>query len=50
MLTREIILQFLGANKEKFKKNYDISRIGLFGSFASGNAAGESDVDIFGFF
>jgi len=46
MLTREEILQFLRDNKERFAEQYGVTKIGLFGSFARGEATEESDVDV----
>ena len=46
MLTQQNILQFLAGNKEKLREDFSVERIGLFGSFASGNAVSQSDVDI----
>src|SRR5947209_20208400 len=46
MLTQQNILSFLKENKEKFEKEFGVSHIGLFGSFASGKANNRSDVDI----
>ena len=45
-LTREGILQFLRDNKERFAEQYGVTKIGLFGSFARGEATEESDVDV----
>ena len=45
-LTREDILQFLRENKERFAEQYGVTKIGLFGSFARGEATEESDVDV----
>ena len=41
------ILEFLKANKEKKKKNYHIKKIGLFGSYARDEASNKSDIDFF---
>jgi predicted nucleotidyltransferase len=46
MLTREDILQFLRANKERFAEKYGVTKLGLFGSFARDEATEESDVDV----
>lgn len=46
MLSKEYILQFLKDNKSKIEKEFGVQRIGLFGSYASGCAVGQSDVDI----
>ena len=44
--TREEILQVLGENKERLAEKYGITKLGLFGSFARGEATDESDVDL----
>ena len=44
--TREEILQVLRENKERLAEQYGITKLGLFGSFARGNATEESDVDL----
>ena len=41
------ILSTLRAYKEKYAKQYGIEEIGLFGSYARGEAKEESDVDVF---
>lgn len=46
MLTKEIILQFLRENNEFIRMHYNISNIGLFGSFARNEQNSESDIDI----
>ncbi len=46
MLTKEKILIFLKENKSFLQKEYAISRIGLFGSFAIGENTVDSDIDI----
>ena len=45
-LTKENILEFLRENKDFFKKEFDVDRIMLFGSYARDEATKESDVDI----
>ena len=46
MLTREDILKILRDNKERFAEKYGVTKIGLFGSFARGEATEQSDVDV----
>jgi len=40
------ILNIISKNKEELKRKYNISRIGIFGSFSRNEATKESDVDI----
>jgi len=47
MLEQEEILNFLKQNKKNFRENYRITKLGLFGSFLSGNNTENSDIDIF---
>ena len=46
MLTRAEILQYLTENKTFFSKNFGISKIAIFGSFARGEQNETSDIDI----
>lgn len=46
MLTREDILQYLGENKSAFFADFQLVKLGLFGSFAKGEATDNSDIDI----
>jgi len=46
LLNRASILVFLRENKEFFRKEFHVSQIGLFGSFARNEQGPESDVDI----
>jgi predicted nucleotidyltransferase len=46
-MTKEEILNFLKDNKVRFQKEYDVERIGLFGSFAKDLAKDSSDIDIY---
>lgn len=46
MLTTQNIMQFLTENKEYFRKEFHVSKIGLFGSFARGEQRSDSDIDI----
>jgi len=45
-VTKENILEFLKENKELLKKQYSVTKIGLFGSYARDEATEESDIDI----
>ncbi len=46
MITKEEILIFLKKNKSLFKKNYNVTKIGLFGSYARNEYTEKSDIDI----
>lgn len=46
MLTQEQILSLLRQNKAYLCREYGVKTIGIFGSYAKGCAAEESDVDI----
>ena len=46
MSPQEDILSTLSQHAPELRKSFSVNRIGLFGSFASGNANEESDVDI----
>ncbi|TAL38640.1 MAG: nucleotidyltransferase [Spirochaetes bacterium] len=46
LLTRETILSELGQLKPGLAKRYGVSRLGLFGSFARGEAREDSDIDV----
>jgi hypothetical protein len=46
VLTKETILQFLTENKDFIGKQFHVSKIGLFGSYARNEQAPESDIDI----
>lgn len=46
MLSREEILSFLKEKKEDFSSSYQVTKLGLFGSFATGEASEESDIDL----
>jgi predicted nucleotidyltransferase len=45
-MTKEDILVFLRAHKDELYQKYSVTKLGLFGSYAKGEATGESDVDI----
>lgn len=47
MLTKDEILSKLHDYKERYKEQYGIEQIGIFGSYANGKATEESDVDVF---
>jgi predicted nucleotidyltransferase len=46
MYTIETILEKLRNHKSDLQKKYPISRIGVFGSYARGEATEDSDIDI----
>lgn len=46
MLTTSEILDYLKQNKQLFKKDYHILKLGLFGSFARNQQTETSDIDI----
>ncbi len=46
MINSEQILNYLSSNKARFKEDYHVIRIGLFGSMAYGGASEKSDIDI----
>ena len=47
MLTKQKILSSLKSYQTQYAKEYGIEEIGIFGSYARGNASEESDVDVF---
>ena len=46
MATRNEILSFLARNKEMFRANFGIVKIGLFGSYARNEQSPDSDLDL----
>lgn len=46
VLTKEYILNFLKSHKHELQDTYDITKIGLFGSYAKDSANENSDIDI----
>ena len=44
--TTQQILDFLRTQKGSFKKEFKIKRIGIFGSYARGEAQEQSDIDV----
>lgn len=46
MFTLQNILQILRKHKPELEKKYPISGLGVFGSYARGEATAESDIDI----
>jgi len=45
-MTKEYILDYLRDNKEKFKKDFGVTKIALFGSYARDEQRDDSDIDI----
>jgi len=45
-LTKEIILEILNQNLSHFRAQYSVKNIGLFGSWVTGQATPESDIDL----
>jgi len=45
-MTKNKILNYLINNKQKFKKEFGVEKIGLFGSFARDEATKDSDIDL----
>jgi len=45
-MTKKYILNFLKSNKELLKRNYQVTKIGLFGSYARDEEKESSDIDI----
>jgi hypothetical protein len=46
-MTKNEILQTLSEHKEKLQKEYEVDKIGLFGSYAKGLQTEQSDIDIY---
>jgi len=46
-ITKQQILNYLKTHKQEFIKKYNLEAIGLFGSYARGEADERSDIDIF---
>lgn len=45
-ITKERLLEFISEHKGELRKRFGVTRIGLFGSYARGDASGGSDIDI----
>lgn len=45
-MTREVILDFLRAHKQEMHERFGLTKIGLFGSYARGEAREDSDIDV----
>jgi len=46
MMDRETILHFLKSHKAQLQESYGVEEIGLFGSYARGEATEQSDIDL----
>ena len=46
MLSRDEILKFLSSNKEHFRQEFQVTKLGIFGSFAVGTQNESSDLDV----
>jgi len=46
IMTKEYILGFLTNNKQLLKEKYNVTKIGLFGSYARDEALETSDIDL----
>ncbi|MDI6712945.1 MAG: nucleotidyltransferase family protein [Anaerosomatales bacterium] len=47
MLDAEAVIALLAAHASEVRRRYGVSRFGVFGSFARGDAAEDSDLDVF---
>lgn len=46
MLTKEEILAYLASKKAEFESEFQVTKLGLFGSYATDNPHKDSDIDI----
>ncbi len=46
MITANHILRYLSSNKERYRKDFHLTKIGVFGSFARDEQTEESDIDL----
>jgi predicted nucleotidyltransferase len=46
MLSRNEIMEILGANREELRRDFGVESLALFGSAARGDAQPQSDVDV----
>ena len=44
--TKVDILAYLASQKELFKAEFQVTKLGLFGSYATDNAGSDSDIDV----
>lgn len=45
-MTRDEVLDFLRAHKQEMHERFGVTKIGLFGSYARGEAREDSDIDV----
>jgi len=45
-VTKEEILEYLTQKKQDFASDFQVTKLGLFGSFASGEPTEDSDIDL----
>lgn len=50
MLTLDNLIEILRLNMNNFKEKYNVKKLGIFGSYARGEATNNSDVDILVFY
>jgi len=46
-MTKQYILNFLKTHENELREKYSIVKLGLFGSYATGEATDESDIDLY---
>jgi predicted nucleotidyltransferase len=46
MATKKEILDYLTVNRDSFRREFSVGKIGIFGSYARDEATDESDIDI----
>ena len=47
MMTKAYILEFLHTHRDELREQYGLVKVGLFGSYANGNANEASDIDLY---
>ena len=46
MIDSNSLMKYLSGNKARYEKDYNLTRIGIFGSVARGEQTDESDIDL----
>lgn len=46
MVTKDQIIEFLHAHRDFFEREFSVEKIGIFGSYARGEASEDSDIDV----